>query len=170
MPYEIPGRPYKSAVTDIFTFNNKHYLCVVDSCNKFLVIKQAEEFRTDNPKYRQDYILRILPAQQNSLRCGHKLYFKEIWELLQATQHISYSVVIVHHSNGQAEACIKFVKRTMKNTTKQIWIYMSFLEIRSTLINSRLPRPAMLLFNRLSSGRLLRFSKPSTGCDNDSPR
>ena len=48
MSHEIPGRLWKSIETGMFSFNNKHYLCVVDYHSKFLVIKQVEGFNTDN--------------------------------------------------------------------------------------------------------------------------
>ena len=33
---------------DMFTFNNKHYLCIVEYHSKFLIIKQAEDLSADS--------------------------------------------------------------------------------------------------------------------------
>ena len=46
MSHEIPEKPLES-VGDIFTINNM-YLCDVDYHSKFPVMKQVEEFITDN--------------------------------------------------------------------------------------------------------------------------
>ena len=56
---------------------------------------------------------------------------------------------------------IEFVKITMKKCHETNFdIYMSLLQIGSTLISPRLPSPVTLLFNGPSRGKLPRFSRP----------
>ena len=44
---------------------------------------------------------------------------------------------------------------------------MSLLQIRSTPVSSRLPSPAILMFDRLARGLLPRFNRPPITCDNN---
>ena len=46
--HEIPDKPYKLVRADIFTLNNKNYLCIVDNHSKFPVIKKTEDLSTDS--------------------------------------------------------------------------------------------------------------------------
>ena len=48
LSHNIPERPCISVRTDIFSINTKHYLCIIDSCSTFSVIKQVEGFGADN--------------------------------------------------------------------------------------------------------------------------
>ena len=59
------------------------------------------------------------------------------------------SIIMQSSTNGQAETCITFIKRTMtKCYETNIDSYMLLLHIRSTLISPGLPSSATLLFNR----------------------
>ena len=60
---------------------------------------------------------------------------------------------------------MKFVKEM--NAMKLMMIYMSLLEIGSTLINIRLLSQDTLLFNRPSRDILPRFSRPPIVCSTD---
>ena len=46
--HDIPLRPWEVLGTDIFHFNNKNYLCIVDYHSKFPVIKRLEGLSTEN--------------------------------------------------------------------------------------------------------------------------
>ena len=85
----------------------------------------------------QDYLLRYrLPSKivsdvgTNFITEKFKNFCKRlsIWHSLSPTY--------IHQSNGQAEACIKFVKKTMKKCYKtNAYIHMCSLLIRSVPIN-----------------------------------
>ena len=64
-----------------------------------------------------------------------------IYQVITSSHH--------HQSNGQVEACIKFMKHTIK---KCKWNNndgnFTLLQIRSIPIGTGIPSPAMLLFNR----------------------
>ena len=47
MSNEILVRPWEFVGADIFTINDKHYLCI-DYHSTFLVMKQVERFSADN--------------------------------------------------------------------------------------------------------------------------
>ena len=53
-----------------------------------------------------------------------------------------------HQSNGQIEACIKFIKHIIKNCSDSSgYIHIALLQIRTTPLGQGLPSPATLLFN-----------------------
>ena len=46
--HDIPVRPWDVIGADMYTFNNKHYLCIVDYHNKFWIIKKTEDLSADS--------------------------------------------------------------------------------------------------------------------------
>ena len=46
--HDIPGKPWEVIGVDMFTLNNKHYLCIVDYHNNFLIVKTAENMSADS--------------------------------------------------------------------------------------------------------------------------
>ena len=48
MSNKIPQNLLECLGADIFTINNKHYLCVLDYCNKVPAVKQVGGFCKDN--------------------------------------------------------------------------------------------------------------------------
>ena len=48
MWHKKPGQLWECVEADVFTINNKHYLCILDYHSKFPVVKQVEGFSTDN--------------------------------------------------------------------------------------------------------------------------
>ena len=45
---DIPFRPWEVLGADVFHFNNKNYLCIVDYHSKFQVVKRMEGLSTEN--------------------------------------------------------------------------------------------------------------------------
>ena len=46
--HNIPGKPGEVIRVDIFTLDNKNYLCIVDYHGKFPVMKKTEDFTADS--------------------------------------------------------------------------------------------------------------------------
>ena len=46
--HDIQVRPWDVIGADMFTLNNKHYLCIVDYDSKFLIIKNTEHLSEDS--------------------------------------------------------------------------------------------------------------------------
>ena len=44
----IPLRPWEGVGTDVFHYNNKNYLCIVDYHSKFPIIKRLEGLSAEN--------------------------------------------------------------------------------------------------------------------------
>ena len=101
---------------DMFILNNKHYLCIVDFHSKFQIIKKTENLSADSlistckiifAEYR-------IPKKMMSDSRGNFVSdkFKTFYKIANIEQAFSSSYH--HQSNGQVEACIKFVKCTLK--------------------------------------------------------
>ena len=78
--------------------------------------------------------------------------------------HLAKSPSYNNQSNRQAEANLKFVKRTTKNVLSNADIFMAFLKIRSIILS---PSLAIHLFNRLTRGILAQFKRQLVLCSND---
>ena len=110
MPHEIPVGLWESVGPDIFTINNYHLsLC----CRIPQVVKQVEGFVEDNlikhaRLYFQsmDYSVRYF---QKQARTSHQGCLKA------SVEGLTFNMQYHHHqSNGQAEACIKFLENHEK--------------------------------------------------------
>ena len=114
--HDIHLRPWKMLSADIFHFNNKNYLCIVDYHSKFPVIKKMEGLSTESlitttkvifAEYGIPY---KLMSEAGSNFISDK--FRKFCSRLNIEQAVSSSYY--HQSNGQVEACIKFIKCTLK--------------------------------------------------------
>ena len=103
LSHEIPCRLrlLECAQPDIFSINNKHYLCIVDYHSMFSVIKQVKGFPADN-LIKTCKIIFAEYGLPRRLISGAGSNFLDIYHMVSSSCN--------HQSNGQAEACIKFVK------------------------------------------------------------
>ena len=151
MHHDIPLRPWEVIDTDVFHFKNKHYLCIVDYNSKFPVIKRLEGLSADK-------LINMVKTIFTKYGIPHKLMsdmgtnfvsdeFCQFCKLVNIDQ---VTLSVYHHqSNGQVEACIKFVKCTFKKCADSGRdINMVLLQIHMTLLGHRLLNPATLMFNR----------------------
>ena len=73
-----------------------------------------------------------------------------------------------YQSNSQVEACIKFIKCTMKKCIEtNDDIHIALLQIRATPLEPGLPSPAMLLFNYPIHGIMPVINRIPINSDND---
>ena len=96
----------------------------------------------------QNYFFRIWSAKENKSDTGGNFVsdkFKQFCQNLNIEQATSSSYY--HQSNEQAEACVKFIKYTIKCIDTKTDIHIALLQIRTTPSEPRLPNPATLLFN-----------------------
>ena len=125
----IPLRPWEVLGADVFHFNNKNYLCIVDYHNKFPVIKRMEGLSTES-------LIATIKVIFAEYGIPHKIMsdtgtnfvsdkFRKFCSRLNIEQTVSS--VYHHQGNGQVEACIKFIKCTLKNVPTLIgtftWYY-----------------------------------------------
>ena len=46
--HNIPGKLWEVIGADMFTLNNNNYLCIVDYCSKFPIVKRAEDMSAES--------------------------------------------------------------------------------------------------------------------------
>ena len=92
--------------------------------------------------------------------------FKNFCNNLNIEQVVSSSYH--HQSNGQVEACIKFIKCTMKKCAySRNDMHIALLQIRTKPLGQGLPSPAMLLFNHPVRGTMPIINRLLIGTDDD---
>ena len=101
---------------EVFQLNNKNYLCVVDFHSKFPVIKRMEGLSAESLIatvkiiFAEYSIPCRLMSDDGSNFISEK--FKSFCNSLNIEQAVSS--LYQHQSNRQVEACIKFIKHTIK--------------------------------------------------------
>ena len=155
---------------DIFHYNNKNYLCIVDYNSKFPVIKRLEGLSAQNLTNAVKIIFveygiphKIMSdAGTNFISDRFRKFCKAI-NVEQATLPAYH-----HQSNGQVEACIKFIKLTFKKCAESGRdINMALLQIHTTPLGPGLPSLATLLFNRQVRGIMPVLDHKPIGQDHD---
>ena len=102
---------------NVFHLNNKNYLCFIDYPSKFPVIKRIEGLSTvsliatTKIIFAEYSIPHRLMSDTGTNFVSEK--FRSVYSRLNIDQAVSSA--FHHQSNGQVEACIKFIKYTVKN-------------------------------------------------------
>ena len=146
----LPLRPWDVIGVDMFQLSNKNYLCIVDYHSKFLVIKKMEGLSAESliTAVKIIFVEYGIPCRLISDAGGNFISekLKNFCNSLNIDQAVSS--LYHHQSNGQVEACIKFIKCTIKKCSDSGGdIHMVLLQIRTTPLGQGLPSSAMLLFN-----------------------
>ena len=100
----------------MFNLDNKQYLCIVDYHSKFLIVKKTKELSVDSLIltckiiFTEYSVLKKIMSDSGSNFISDK--FKTFCKSLNIEQ--AFSSPYHHHSNGQMEVCIKFLKHTLK--------------------------------------------------------
>ena len=142
-------QPHKSIY--VFHFNNRNYLCVIDYNSKFPIIKRLEGLSADNLINTVKIIFTEYGIPWKILSdAGTNFVSDRLWQFCK-TFNIEQAVSLVYHhqSNGQVEACIKFIKCTFKKCTNSGRdISMALLQICTMPLGPGLPSLATLMLNR----------------------
>ena len=168
--YNIPDKPWEVKGTDMFTLNNKNYLCIVDYHSKFPIVKRAENMSAESLIIVCKVIFsecrltkRIISYVGDNFISDKFRQFCNCMNIKQVTPSSCY-----HQSNGQVEACIKFAKHTMKKCVKtNDDIHIALLQIRATPLEPRLPSPATLLFSCPMQGIMQIINRMPINSDNN---
>ena len=123
--------------------NNKNYLCVVDCHSKFSVIKRMEGLSAENLITTVKIIFaeygiphKLMPdAGSNFVSEKSRSFYGSIniEQALSSSYH--------HQSYGHVEACIKFIKHTIKMLRLQ-WLYThGFTTNQDYTTSARSPKP-----------------------------
>lgn len=151
IPHEIPNKPWAKVGTDLFYFNRKTYLLLMDYYSKFIEVVELKstlsESIIDNLKsvFTRQGIPDILVSDG-----GPQFTSKEF---IQFSQEWCFSHVRSsphhHQSNGQSERGIQIVKNIMRKCTHLGTDYrLALLEYLNTPISDIIPSPAESLQTR----------------------
>ena len=166
----IPLRPWKVLGADVFHFNNKNYLCIVDYHSKFPVIKKMEELSTESLITTTKVIFAEYGIPCKIMLDAGTNFVSDKFRKFCSRLNIEQAVSSAYHqqSNGQVEACIKFIKCTLNKCAKSGGdIHMALLQIHTTSLGQGLPSLATLLFNHLVCGVMPVIDRKLIGRDND---
>ena len=166
--HNLPGKPWEVIRADMFTLSNKNYLCIVDYHSKFPIIKMVDGMSPESLILASKAILSEYGSPKDNVWCKWHFIsgtFRQIFKCMNIEQVTSS---YHHKSNGHLEACIKFVKCTMKTCIKTNGdIHIALLQVRATPLESGLPSPAMLLFNCPIQGIMPILNRIPISSDND---
>ena len=114
--HEIPLRPWEVLGVDIFQLNNKNYLCIVDYPSKFPVIKRMGGLSAENLIMIVKVILAEYGIPHRLMSGVSSNFISEKFISFCSSLNIKQAVSSSYHhqNNGQVEACMKFIKCTIK--------------------------------------------------------
>ena len=95
MSHKLPDRPYKSVRADMFTANNKHYLCK----------KKVEEFSTDNLIKHEGVFFSEYRLSRKTVSEAYTKFLSGVLKKFCKYLNIQHAVSSSynHQSNGQAD-------------------------------------------------------------------
>ena len=114
--HDIPVRPWDMVGADMFTLNNKNYLCIVDYHSKFPIIKKTEDLSADCLVLTCKAIFAEYRIPKRIMSDSGDNFISEKFKNFCKSPNIELAVSLSYHheSNRQVEACIKSVKCTLK--------------------------------------------------------
>ena len=167
--HDIPVRPWNAFSVDMFTLNNKHYLCIVDYHSEFPIIKKAEDISADSQILTCKGIFAEYGIPKKNMSDSGSKYISDKFGTFCKSLNIEQVFLLSYHhqSNGQVEACIKFIKCTLKKCFySRDDPYIALLQMCMIPHGQGLPSPATMLFYCPIRGRLPIMNRPPVGVDN----
>ena len=167
--HTIPLRPREVLGADIFHFNNKNYLCIVDYHSKLPVIKRMEGLSAESLITTTKVIFAEYGIPQKIMSGTGTNFVSDKFRKFCSRLNIKQAVSSAYHhqSNGQVKACIKFIKYTLKNMLTLVGTFTSCY-YKSTLPHwGKVCCLAILLFNCLVHSVMPVIDRKPIGGDND---
>ena len=119
--HDIPLCPWEVVGTDIFHFNNKNHLCIIDYNSKFLVVKKLEGLSAESLITTTNIIFAKYGILQKIISDASTNFVSDRFHQFCKSINIEQAILSAYHhqNNGQVKACIKFIKCTFKNVPMQ---------------------------------------------------
>ena len=158
LPYVVPAFPWQRIAADLFQLGKDQYLLVIDYFSKYVELARLEDSTSS-----QEVIIHLksimarhgIPEQlvsDNGPQFSSNRFatFAKQWEFCNNT-----SSPMFPSSNGQAERAIQTVKNVLRKAQESKKdVYLALLEYRNTPVDTNIPSPAELLFQRKLRTRL----------------
>ena len=159
LPGPTPDRPWDIVATDLFQWENRNYLLIVDYYSRYFETEKLEDLTSTSVinHTKSIFARHGIPTQlisDNGPQFSAELYkaFTKEWGIKHITSSPHYP-----QANGLAEKYVQVVKRIMKKAKADNKDpYMAILGYRNTMIDN-IASPAQLLM-----GRKLRTNLPVT--------
>ena len=136
---------------DICMVNNESLLYNVDYYSKFLVMKKVKSMPAEDLIWVTKVIFAKFGLPKKLIQMWAQFFFSEWLKKFCRHLNVDQAVTSSYHNqrNGQAEACIKFIRCAIKKCIQNNYdVNFALLQIRSTPVNTGIPSQATLLFNR----------------------
>ena len=155
--HEIPTRPWEKVATDIFTFDDKSYLCTVDYYSGYFEVDELHS-KTGTviiKKLKKHFATHGIPNDLISDN-GPPFNSAEFENFLRSsgTEHITSSPGYPQ-SNGRVENAVKTAKNLIKKAKESgAEYYLSLLSWRNTPTEGMNSSPAQRMFGRRTRTQL----------------
>ena len=110
--HNIPLRLWEVLGADVFHFNNKNHLCIVDYHSKFPMVKRLEGLSAENLTATVKVIFAEYDIPHKLMSdAGTNFVSDKFWKFcksINVKQAVSFAYH--HQSNGKVKTCIKFIK------------------------------------------------------------
>lgn len=157
---EIPANPWQTVGADVFQFNGKQFILIIDYFSKF--IETSPLFKLDSAHtitalksvFARHGIPKIIRTDNGTNFSSEEFKkFTVDWNIKHITSSPTHAM-----SNGMVERAIQTFKNLMKKAEHDKKDpYLCILEYRTTPIDKDIPSPSKLLFNREVNGLLPKF-------------
>ena len=163
--YEIPSRPWEVDGADIFM--TKTFLYIVDYHSKFTILKKVNSLSPhDLVQMTKLTVTKYGLLKKIISDAGTNFItetFKDFCRKMNTQQTITSPYQ--HQSNGQVEACLKFV--SLKNLDTNRYLCLALLQIQLMPIRAGIQSPATMLFNKPRRGLLPQMNRDPITVDNN---
>ena len=153
MPTETPQLPFEEVASDLFEFEGKHYVLLVDYYSKFIEVEQLKDqrSRTTIDALKAQFSRHGIPS---ILRTdGGPQYSSEEFKDFCKSYGILHKTSSPHtpHSNGEAERAVQTIERLWSKAPDK---HLALLDYRTTPLESVGLSPAQLLMGRRPRNKL----------------
>uniref|UniRef100_A0A2C9KU82 Integrase catalytic domain-containing protein n=1 Tax=Biomphalaria glabrata TaxID=6526 RepID=A0A2C9KU82_BIOGL len=147
MPTKTPDLPYSMVGCDLFNFEGKKYVLLVDYFSKFIDVKELSHETTSDiiEAMKSIFACHGIPRKLRS-DCGPQFASREFLNFCKS-YGIEHEMTSPHFqsSNGEAERAIQTVKKLWKKSEDK---FLSLLDYRTTPLSNINLSPAQLLMRR----------------------
>ena len=169
-PHDIPPLAWHTLGHDVFFFQNKSYLCIIDYYSKFSIVSELHNQTTKELIHYSAEVIReygkpkyiVSDAGSNILSSDFKKFCNNLE--IKTTTTSSYN----HAANGQVEWCIQTIKHIFKKCSMENHNFaLALLSLHSCSLGPNLPPPAELLVRKMHGivANINRKSEFFTGVD-----
>ena len=153
IPTETPELPFEEVASDLFEFERKQYIVLVDYYSKYIEVDELKDQRscTTIETLKAQFSRHRIPA---TIRTDNGLqYSSEEFKEFCKSYGILHKTSSPHtpHSNGEAERAVQTVKRLWSKAPDK---HLALLDYRTTPLESVGLSPAQLLMGRRPRNKL----------------